>query len=68
VRGLTEEAKRQYVSSVLESAKEMWGSETLKEIHRVIERTSKAVYEVSNYHLSPHIEPVTKMQLSEDET
>jgi hypothetical protein len=66
VRELSKEAKEQYVSSVLETAKEMWGSETLNGIHRSIERTAEAVYEVSNYQLSPHIEPVTKMRLSEE--
>ncbi len=67
MRALSEEAKRQYVSSVLETAREMWGSDTLNEIHRSIERTAEAVYEVSNSQLSPHIEPVTKMLLSEEE-
>jgi hypothetical protein len=65
---LSEEAERQYVNSVLETAKSIWGSEVYEEIKDQIERTVKAVYFVSNYRLDPEIEPMIQVRIPKEES
>lgn len=65
---LSEEAERQYVNSVLETAKSIWGSDIYEEIKDQIERTVKAVYFVSNYRLDIDIEPIIEVMMPKEES
>lgn len=65
---LSEEDERQYVISVLETAKSIWGSKVYEEIKDHIERTVKAVYFVSNYRLDPEIEPMIQIRIPKEES
>jgi hypothetical protein len=66
VISLSEEAERQYVNSVLETAKSIWGSDIYEEIKDQIERTVKAVYLVSNYRLDIDIEPIIEVMIPKE--
>lgn len=68
VISLSEEAERQYVNSVLETAKSIWGSDIYEEIKDQIERTVKAVYFVSNYRLDIDIEPIIELMMPKEES
>ena len=68
VISLSEEAERQYVNSVLETAKSIWGSDICEEIKDQIERTVKAVYFVSNYRLDIDIEPIIEVMMPKEES
>jgi hypothetical protein len=68
VISLSEEAERQYVNSVLETAKSIWGSDIYEEIKDQIERTVKAVYFVSNYRLDIDIEPIIEVMMPKEES
>jgi hypothetical protein len=68
VISLSEEAERQYVNSVLETAKSIWGSDIYEEIKDQIERTVKAVYLVSNYRLDIDIEPIIEVMMPKEES
>lgn len=59
---MSEDAEREYIHLVKETAKAMWGPEAAEKIGEHIERTAAAVYAVSNYPLGPDIEPVTRMK------
>ncbi|MCW4049853.1 MAG: hypothetical protein NWE89_08965 [Candidatus Bathyarchaeota archaeon] len=62
---MSDDAEKDYVHMVMETAKGMWGAEEAQRIKDHVERTAKAVYAVSNYPLEPEIEPVTKMRPGE---
>jgi hypothetical protein len=54
--------EKEYIRMVAETAKSMWGEETVKGIMSHIEATARAVYRVDNYPLNPSTEPITKVR------
>lgn len=56
---MSENDEKEYINMVVETARQMWGNNELKKIRDQVEKTAKSVYAVSNYPLSPEIEPVT---------
>ena len=63
---MSENTEKEYVSIVVESARQMWGDEEFKKIKEQVERTAKAVYSVSNYPLESGIEPLSLPRLKEE--
>jgi hypothetical protein len=63
VSELSVEDEKQYVNSVNETAKALWGLDAFKEVCEQIERTARAVYAVSNYELDIETEPVVQMNI-----
>jgi len=56
------DGEKEYIRMVAETARSMWGEETVKQFMDHIERTAKAVYEVGSYPLEASAEPVTKLR------
>jgi hypothetical protein len=54
--------EKEYVRMVAETAKDMWGEETVQAIMSHIETTAGAVYRVDSYPLDPTTEPVTTVR------
>jgi hypothetical protein len=67
VRELRGENEKRYVNSVKETAKVLWGLDAFNEVCEQIERTAKAVYAVSNYHLDIETEPVIHMRIPKED-
>jgi RPA family protein len=59
---LSGDGEKEYIRMVAETARSMWGEETVKQFMDHIERTAKAVYEVGSYPLEASAEPVTKLR------
>ena len=62
VTTLSDDGEKEYIRMVAETARSMWGEETVKSFMSHIEATAKAVYEVGSYPLEASVEPVTKMR------
>jgi len=56
------DGEKDYVRMVAETARGMWGEETVQGIMSHIEATAKAVYRVDCYPLDVSTEPVTKVR------
>lgn len=59
------EKDRSYVKTVLETARSLWGEETVSKMITHLTQTAQAVQIVSNHTLTPEVEPVIKMRLEE---